>query len=81
MKIKLMKIKLSSKITRKTIRRITIISTIAGLIFIIGSILVYLTNPTLDYMIVIGFTIAVTPPGIASIMHSRWKGKIEKGRR
>jgi flagellar protein FlaJ len=73
-----MKIKLSSKITRKTIRRITIISTIAGLIFIIGSILVYLTNPTLDYMIVIGFTIAVTPPGIASIMHSRWKGKIEK---
>ena len=78
MKIKLMKIKLSSKITRKTIRRITIISTIAGLIFIIGSILVYLTNPTLDYMIVIGFTIAVTPPGIASIMHSRWKGKIEK---
>ena len=73
-----MKIKLSSKITRKTIRRITIISTIAGLIFIIGSILVYLTNPTLDYMIVIGFTIAVTPPGTASIMHSRWKGKIEK---
>ena len=73
-----MKIKFTSKITRKTIRRITIISTIAGLIFIIGSILVYLTNPTLDYMIVIGFTIAVTPPGIASIMHSRWKGKIEK---
>jgi flagellar protein FlaJ len=78
MKVKLMKIKLTSKITRKAIRRITIISTIAGLIFIIGSILVYLTNPTLDYMIVIGFTIAVVPPGIASIMHSRWKGKIEK---
>jgi flagellar protein FlaJ len=78
MKIKLMKIKFSSKITRKAIRRITIISAIAGLIFIIGSILVYLTNPTLDYMIVIGFTIAVAPPGIASIMHSRWKGKIEK---
>ena len=78
MKIKLVKIKLTSKITRKTIRKITIISTIVGLIFIIGSIIVYLTNPTLDYMIVIGFTIAVVPPGIASIMHSRWKGKIEK---
>ena len=73
-----MKIKFTSKITRKTTRRTTIISTIAGLIFIIGSILVYLTDPTLDYMIVIGFTIAVVPPGIASIVHSRWKGKIEK---
>ena len=59
-------------------RRITIISSIIGLIFVVASIIVYLTNPLLDYMIVIGFTLAVAPPGIASIMHSRWKGKIEK---
>ena len=66
------------KITRKTIKNITIISSIAGLIFIIASIIVFLTNPTLDYMIVIGFAIAVTPPGVASIIHSQWKNKIEK---
>lgn len=73
-----MKTKLSSKITRKIIRRIAIISSITGVIFIVASILVYLSDPTLDYMILAGFTIAVVPPGIASIMHSRWKGKIEK---
>ena len=78
MKIKLTNIKFTSKITRKTMRRITIISSIIGLIFVVASIIVYLTNPLLDYMIVIGFTLAVAPPGIASIMHSRWKGKIEK---
>ena len=66
------------KITRKTIKNITIISSVAGVVFIIASILIYLTDPTLDYMIVIGFTIAVTPPGIASILHSQWKNKIEK---
>jgi flagellar protein FlaJ len=78
LRIKLSKIKLTSKITRNTIKWITIISSIAGLIFIVISILVYLTDPVLDYMIVIGFTIAVTPPGVASLVHSRWKGKIEK---
>lgn len=66
------------KITRKTIKNITIISSAVGVVFIIASILIYLTDPTLDYMIVIGFTIAVTPPGIASILHSQWKNKIEK---
>ncbi len=66
------------KITRKTIKNITIISSIIGVVFIIASILVYLTSPTLDYLIVIGFTIAVTPPGIASIIHTQWKNKIEK---
>jgi len=66
------------KITRKTIKNITIISSTAGLVFIIASILLYLTSPTLDYLIVIGFAIAVTPPGIASMIHSQWKNKIEK---
>jgi pilus assembly protein TadC len=66
------------KITRKTIKRITIVSSMTGVIFLIASILLYLTNPLLDYMIVISFTIAVVPSGIASIIHNRWKGKIEK---
>lgn len=66
------------KITRKAIKIITITSSLAGVIFIVASILAYLTDPTLDYMIVVGFTIAVVPPGSASILHSRWKDKIEK---
>jgi pilus assembly protein TadC len=66
------------KITRKAIKNITIISSIAGVIFILASALALLTNPVLDYLIVVGFTIAVVPPGVASILHSRWKNKIEK---
>lgn len=66
------------KITRKTIKNITIISAISGVIFIFASALALLTDPLLDYLIVAGFTIAVVPPGIASILHSRWKNKIEK---
>jgi flagellar protein FlaJ len=66
------------KIVRKTIRKITYLSAAAGIIFLVASILIFLTDPTLDYMIIVAFTIAVVPPGIASILHGRWKGKIEK---
>ena len=66
------------KIVRKTIRKITYVSAAAGIIFLVASILIFLTDPTLDYMIIAAFTIAVVPPGIASILHGRWKGKIEK---
>jgi len=66
------------KITRKAIKNVTIISSIAGVIFILVSALALLTNPVLDYLIVVGFTIAVVPPGVASILHGRWKNKIEK---
>jgi pilus assembly protein TadC len=66
------------KITRRTIKKVTIISSIAGIAFMIASIIIYLTSPTLDYMIVIAFAMAVTPPGVASALHGRWKNKIEK---
>ena len=66
------------KITRKKIKRITIISSVAGVLFIVASALALLTDPILDYMIVVGFTIAIVPPGVASILHGRWKDKIEK---
>ena len=35
-------------------------------------------SPTLDYMIVVALTIGVAPPSVASIIHNRWKTKIEK---
>ena len=67
-----------TRITRKTIKNITIISATAGVIFLVASLIFYLTSPVLDYMVVIAFVIGVLPPGIASIIHGRWKSKIEK---
>ena len=66
------------KITKKTIKRITIISGIVGIIFFIIAAMFYLTSPTLDYMLIIALAIGVAPPGIANVFHSRWRFKIEK---
>ena len=63
------------KIIRKTLKKIAIISTIAGVALIFAAIPFYLTSPDLDYILVIAFTVAVLPPGIASIIHNRWKNK------
>ena len=64
------------KITKKTIKRITIASSAAAAIFFIFASIFYLTSPTLDYMIVIALTIGVAPPSVASIIYSKWKIKI-----
>jgi pilus assembly protein TadC len=66
------------KITLRDIKRIAIISTSAAIIFLVVSLIVFFTSPILDYMVVIALTIAVTPPSIASIIHNRWKNRIEK---
>ncbi len=66
------------KITRRDIKRIAIISTVAGVAILVASLMIFFTSQTLDYMIVIALSVAVTPPSIASIIHSRWKNRIEK---
>jgi flagellar protein FlaJ len=66
------------KILRKTIKKIAIISGIIGAAIFVVALPFYLTSPDLDYILVIAFTIGVTPPGIASVIHNRWKNKIEK---
>ena len=66
------------KITRRDIKRISIVSASAGIVIFFVSLIVLFTSQTLDYMIVIALTVAVTPPSIASIIHNRWKNKIEK---
>ena len=66
------------RVTKKLIKKISIVSTVAGIIFFIISLIFYLTSPTLDYMIVIALTIAVSPPSVAGVIHGRWKNKIEK---
>jgi flagellar protein FlaJ len=66
------------KIVRNTIKKIIIISAIAGIGIIFAALPFYLTSPDLDYILIIAFTVAVLPGGIASILHNRWKNKIEK---
>ena len=65
------------KITKRDIKRIAIVSTIIALAFLFISIAILFSSPSLDYMIVIALTIAVTPAAISSIIHNRWKNKIE----
>jgi archaeal flagellar protein FlaJ len=66
------------RVTKKTIKRVTILSGIAGIIFFMVAAVFYLTSPTLDYMMIIALAIGVGPPSIVSIFHSRWRIKIEK---
>ena len=66
------------RITKKTIKKLSIISAISAIIFLVISIIFYLTSPTLDYLLIIAFTIAVAPPSIAGIIHTKWKNQIEK---
>ncbi len=66
------------KIIRKTVKKIAIISTIAAVVLILAALPFYLTSADLDYIIVMAFTVAVFPPAIASIIHNRWRNKIEK---
>ena len=66
------------RLTKKTSKRITIISVAAALVFFLITSYYYLLSPTLDYMIVIALSIGVIPPSIASMIHERWKAKIEK---
>jgi len=66
------------RISRKTLRWLAIASSIAGVAFLIVSLVLYLTSPIIDYLLVVALTIAVAPPSIASIIHNRWKNKIEK---
>jgi archaeal flagellar protein FlaJ len=67
-----------TRITKKQIKRLTIYSTVAAIAFFIVALIVFLTSPTLDYMMVIALTIAVAPPAAANIIHNSWKNKIER---
>jgi archaeal flagellar protein FlaJ len=67
-----------TRITKGQIKRLTIYSIAAAIAFFVIALVVFLTSPTLDYMMVIALTIAVAPPAIANIIHNRWKNKIER---
>ena len=66
------------KITRRTLRRIAVASSVAATALLIASIYFYGSSPDLDYLLVVVFTVGVAPASVASIVHNRWKNKIEK---
>ena len=66
------------KITGRTLRKIAIASSVAAAALFIVSILFYASSPDFDYLLIVVFTAAVAPASIASIVHNRWKNKIEK---
>lgn len=65
------------KITRRTLKRIAIVSSVAATALLIVSILFYSSSPDFDYLLVVVFTVGVAPASFASIIHNRWKNKIE----
>jgi len=65
-------------VTKKTIRKIAIVSASSAAVFFVLMLALFLTSPTLDYMIVIAITIGVLPASVAQMFHNRWKDKIEK---
>nr|MDO8134720.1 type II secretion system F family protein [Candidatus Njordarchaeum guaymaensis] len=66
------------KITRKTLKRIAIASSVAAAALLMISIFFYGFSPDFDYLLIVVFTVGVAPTSFASIIHNRWKNKIEK---
>ncbi len=66
------------RITKKVLKKLSIVSTVSAILFFAFSLALYFFSPTLDYMIVIALTIAVAPPSFAGVLHGMWKNKIEK---
>lgn len=66
------------RITRKILKKIAIASATAAIALFAVSLVFYGTSPDFDYLLVTVFAVGIIPPSIASIIHNRWKTKIEK---
>lgn len=69
---------MAMRVTNNTIKKTAIISSLVAVVFLVDSLLFFLTSSTLDYMFVIALTIAVAPPSALGVIHSQWRSKIEK---
>lgn len=65
------------KILNKSLKRIAMISSAAAVVLLIIFIFMYGFSPDIDYLLIIVFTVGVAPPSVASLIHNRWKKKIE----
>jgi len=66
------------KIITRTLKRIATMSSVAAAILLAISIFFYGYSPDFDYLLVVVFTVGVGPASFASIIHNRWKHRIEK---
>jgi len=66
------------KITRRILKRVAIASSVVAAALLVASIFFYGSSPDLDYFLVVVFTVGVAPVSVSSIIHNRWKNKIEK---
>jgi flagellar protein FlaJ len=65
------------KITRRTVRKIAITSSVTAAALFIVAIVLYGSSPDFDYLLIAVFTVGVAPASFAGIIHNRWKNKIE----
>ena len=66
------------RVTRRILKKTAIASTAAAASFLVATAILFGLGPDYDYLIVIGFTIAVGPITAVSIIRNRWKNKIER---
>lgn len=66
------------KITRGTIKKIAIVSTVVAVAVLAVFIFFFRTSPDFDYLLIVVFVAGVSPASLASIFHNRWKSKIER---
>ncbi len=66
------------KITRKTLKKISIISLACAVALLILSIFLFSTSPDFDYLLIVVFTVGGLPATFASLIHNKWKNQIIK---
>lgn len=65
-------------ITIQNVRRVALICGVMAIVCFIPLTILYYASPDYDYMLIILFVFGVAPPSILSIIHDRWKNKIQK---
>ena len=65
-------------LTRKTVKKIAIISAAIAVIALVPLTILFYASPDFDYILVVVFGVGVAPASIVGIIHDRWKNKIQK---
>jgi flagellar protein FlaJ len=66
------------KITRTTLKKIGIISSVISVALLAVTIVFFGLSPDFDYLLIAIFTVGVAPATAASIIHNKWKNRIIK---
>ena len=66
------------RITRRTLKRTAIVSSVAAVALLAASVFLYGSSPDLDYLLVVVFAVGVAPSSAAGVVHNRWRDKIQR---